>query len=309
MYVCNLIAFLCCVMLGLTEARRMRKRSDTCKYGTYQHEGKTCCLCPAGHQVLHDCTVSNEPKCELCTSGSTYLDHPNNDHTCQPCKICDPNANMKVKNGCTPFSNTVCGCVENHYCDHGDQCKICKPCDRCDVVETECTETSNTVCKDTTMSNGAIAAAVLVPLLIITICLVLFYLLKQKKDKKSRDTVPEVEPLKGKCACTFHIHKKFCVELDLNPYLSEIADHLGWKVMKRVALHNGITKASIDNHECNHPNDAKEQTYGLLQDWSQKQGLYKAYPALIKTLHAIKERRTADEIKKIVEKGQAEAQP
>lgn len=79
--------------------------------------------------------------------------------------------------------------------------------------------------------------------------------------------------------------------------------------MKRVALHSGMTAAYIDNHEFNHPNDAREQTYGLLQDWFQKQGLYEAYPALIKTLHTIKERRTADEIKKIVEKGQAKAQP
>lgn len=39
---------------------------------------------------------------------------------------------------------------------------------------------------------GAIAAAVLVPLLIITICLVLFYLWKQKKDKKDIGTGPEV---------------------------------------------------------------------------------------------------------------------
>jgi len=74
--------------------------------------------------------------------------------------------------------------------------------------------------------------------------------------------------------------------------------------MKRVALHSGMNKAVIDNHECNHPNDAREQTYGLLQEWSQKQGLYEAYPALIRNLHAINERRTADEIKKIVEKAQ-----
>lgn len=79
--------------------------------------------------------------------------------------------------------------------------------------------------------------------------------------------------------------------------------------MKRVALHSGMTQASIDNQESNHPGNAKEQTYELLREWSQSQGLNKAYPALIRSLHAMKERRTADEIKKIIEKGQAKAQP
>ncbi|XP_056120219.1 tumor necrosis factor receptor superfamily member 6 [Rhinichthys klamathensis goyatoka] len=325
MYVWNIVAFLCCVIfaVGLTGGRRMRKRRDTCDQGTYQHEGNTCCLCPKGYRVSRDCTDKNITGCNLCES-NTYLDHPNNDYNCQPCKICDSSANMEEKERCSPFSNTVCRCKEDHYCDQGDQCRICKPCDTCEEVKTKCTETNNTVCKDakdTSMSNGilcslntkystgggngqismvssvpgAIAAAVLVPLFIIIICMVLFYVWKQKKDKKSRDKVPKEQvPLK---------------DLDLNPHLFEIADHLGWKVMKRVALHCGMTKAYIDNHECNHPNDARERTYGLLQDWSQKQGLYEAYPALIRTLHAIKERRTADEIKKIVEKEQAETQP
>ncbi|CAM4646716.1 unnamed protein product [Leuciscus chuanchicus] len=316
MYVCNLIAFLCCVMfpVGLTEGRVMREIRgrvmreirgrvmreirDTCEHGNYTIEGttKTCCFCSVGYKLIRDCTDTNHPDCDLCEP-TTYLDYPNNDRNCLPCKICETEANMEVKEGCSAYSNTICRCKEDHYCDQGDYCRTCKPCDKCDEVETKCTETSNTVCKDAkepTTSKGAIAAAVLVPLLIITICLVLFYLWKQKKDKKTIDTGPEAEQLK---------------DLDLNPYLLEIADHLGWKVMKRVALHSGMKQASIDNHESSHPNDAKEQTYGLLHEWSQTQGLYEAYPALIKTLHAIKERRTADEIKKIIEKGQAKAQP
>lgn len=59
---------------------------------------------------------------------------------------------------------------------------------------------------------GAIAAAVLVPLLIITICLVLFYLWKQKKDKKDIGTGPEVSYIFFKCSW----HPCFTVELHIS---------------------------------------------------------------------------------------------
>ncbi|KTG39574.1 hypothetical protein cypCar_00005714, partial [Cyprinus carpio] len=94
----------------------------------------------------------------------------------------------------------------------------------------------------------------------------------------------------------------FSVDLDLNPHLSEIADVLGWKTMKRVAHHSGISKTGIEEHELNHRNDVKEQTFALLQAWSQRRGLHGAYPALIKTLRHMNERRKADEIQKIIEK-------
>lgn len=277
------------IAVGVPESRRMRTRSVNCEGRIYHHGGETCCLCPTGYRVLSDCTVSNDTKCERCEPGS-YTDHPNNDHSCQPCKVCNHNANMEEKEKCSPYSNTVCRCKKNHYCDKGEQCRACTPCDTCETkeVEKECTETNNTVCKDAKVqiSNGVIAAAVLVPIVLI-ISVVLFCLWKRKKSRKT--DLPEVlEPLKP--------------NVDLNRYLPEIADHLSWKVMKRVAQKSGMTQAKIDNHERNHPNDASEQTNGLLQEWCQSQGLYKAYPTLINTLYAMKERRTADAIKEIVEK-------
>ncbi len=93
----------------------------------------------------------------------------------------------------------------------------------------------------------------------------------------------------------------FCVDLDLNPHLPEIADVLGWKTMKRVAQSSGMSKIDIEEHECNHRNDVKEQTYALLEAWYQAQGLHGAYPTLINTLHRMKERRTADKIQDIIE--------
>ncbi|KAL0169953.1 hypothetical protein M9458_034549, partial [Cirrhinus mrigala] len=87
--------------------------------------------------------------------------------------------------------------------------------------------------------------------------------------------------------------------LDLISHLSEIGDVLGWKTMKRVAQRTNMNKTEIEAHELNHSNDAKERTFALLQAWSQSQGLHGAYPKLIKTLHQMKERRAADEIRKI----------
>ncbi|KAI2654315.1 Tumor necrosis factor receptor superfamily member 14 [Labeo rohita] len=80
-----------------------------------------------GYRVLSDCTDKNETNCERCEDG-TYMDHPNSDHKCQPCKICD-STNMEIRSRCSLYSNSVCRCKENHYCNKGEDCKACFPCD------------------------------------------------------------------------------------------------------------------------------------------------------------------------------------
>ncbi|XP_042598169.1 tumor necrosis factor receptor superfamily member 6 [Cyprinus carpio] len=301
MYVCNLVVFLCCAVLtvGLTEGRLRRTRRGACEYGTYQHEGNTCCLCPTGYQVIKDCTDKNETNCERCKDG-TYMDHPNSEYKCQPCKVCDSNANMDTKERCSPYYNTVCWCKENFYCDKRDECKACYSCDMCEElgVKQQCTKTNNTVCHDAkepvhpqSTSTGTIVAFVVLLILLAGVGAVVFWLWRKHKlcfkEKQSVLNHEEDLPLK---------------DLDLNPHLSEIADVLGWKTMKRVAHHSGISKTGIEEHELNHRNDVKEQTFALLQAWSQRQGLHGAYPALIKTLRHMNERRKADEIQKIIEK-------
>lgn len=78
-------------------------------------------------------------------------------------------------------------------------------------------------------------------------------------------------------------------------------------LMKNVARRTGMCPVDIEQHEENHPKDVKEQTYRLLQDWSQSQGLNKAYPTLIKTLLELNAKTTADQIRQIVERKQATA--
>ncbi|KAK9959773.1 hypothetical protein ABG768_009874 [Culter alburnus] len=310
MYI-NLV-FLFCVIF-VSDGRRLRKRSADCTDGTYQHEGKTCCLCPIGYRVLLHCTATDKTntQCQLCDYG-TYMDHPNSDLSCRRCKVCNPNANMKVKVRCSEYSNTVCGCLEDHYCDKGDHCKFCKACGKCEnEVKIKCTETNNTVCEDATPKSSeptAIVVPIVVVIIIIVAGVVLFIIYKRRQEMDKPMPKEEVISLFSKVAPHFEFIQ--CLEfiqsyVDIYEYLPEIGEHLSWKVMKRVAQHSGMTTATIDDHENSYPADLKQRTYGLLQEWHQAQGLYKAYPALIKSLRAIKERRTADEIKQIVEKGEA----
>lgn len=302
----NLVFLVYAVLIvGLTEGSPRRTRRGVCELGTYRHEGNTCCLCPTGYQVLNHCTETNITYCERCKDG-TYLDHPNSEHQCQPCKVCDSNANMETKERCSPFHNTVCWCKENYYCKNGDLCKICNPCDMCEElgVKQECTKSNNTVCNEPkelthrqSTSTGTIVAVVVSLILLAGVGVVVFWITRKLylNDKQIPYLITRKEDP----------HLK---DLDLNPHLSEIADVLGWKTMKRVAQRSGMSKTDIEEQELNHHNDVKEQTFGLMQAWSERQGLHGAYPALIKTLHHMNERRTADEIQKIIEK-EAIAQP
>lgn len=149
MYVYNLVVFLCYAVVTVeqTEGMLRRTRRGACEDGTYPHEGNTCCYCPRGYRVLNHCTDKSETQCERCEDG-TFIEYNNNEHRCHPCKVCDSNANMDSNVRCSPYSNTVCGCKENYYCEKGDLCKACYPCDTCEKhgVKQQCTETNNTVC-------------------------------------------------------------------------------------------------------------------------------------------------------------------
>ncbi|TRY98728.1 hypothetical protein DNTS_034761 [Danionella cerebrum] len=297
--------------LAVTDGFRRRTRRElSCEHGTYQFAGKQCCLCPKGSRVLWDCTDTAETKCDLCEDG-TYMDHPNNDDKCQPCKICDskglkqcflkPNyngilylptiVNMKINERCSKYSNTVCGCQENYYCDKGDLCRACYTCNTCKEhgVKTQCTESNNTVCHDGSADSSSWVIGVVVVVVGVVIALVVVFCLWKRK-KCCFQNIPNPDAKNPQEPVPL---------IDLNPHLCDVADVLGWKVMKQVALRTGMRNTDIEVHELNHPNDVKEQTYGLVEAWSQTQGLNEAYPNLIKTLRDMNKRRKVDEIKKI----------
>ncbi|KAA8583710.1 hypothetical protein FQN60_014918 [Etheostoma spectabile] len=62
--------------------------SQSCVDGTYEHEGKKCCLCGAGLHLEEHCTVNLQiGKCKTCLK-ETYSSHPNNHESCEPCTSC-----------------------------------------------------------------------------------------------------------------------------------------------------------------------------------------------------------------------------
>ncbi|XP_056624690.1 tumor necrosis factor receptor superfamily member 6 [Triplophysa dalaica] len=298
MYFYKLVVSVLCLTMsvGLAEGRRMRRRRGVCEYGTYPHLGKTCCLCPSGYRVISDCEDNIATQCEICQDGF-FATHPNSEHTCHRCRDCDPErTKMEMTDSCSRNSDAVCECQENYYCDKGHLCRTCQPCDKCEeqgAVERPCTLTKNTVCRAVKMSKGGIVAVVVVTVILIIGPLMVVCFLHQKKkfcfkDRQKKDD-PKLQELLPKA-------------VDIVPYLHEIASTLQQKNMIDVARRTGMSEADIEQHEINHPRDVKEQTYRLLVDWSQSQGLYEAYPTLIEILLELKAKTTADRIKQIVQR-------
>ncbi|XP_036449083.1 tumor necrosis factor receptor superfamily member 6-like isoform X2 [Colossoma macropomum] len=142
-----------CLTEGLKLKDVLRKRRQSCEYGTYTDEktGLECCLCPPGYYVQNHCTqAGGDPECELCEDGVTFMDDPNGEERCELCSPCEDSANREVYIRCTPYANTVCRCKDGHYCDKGNECTACYACDKCEGLEVKvpCTASNNTVCKD-----------------------------------------------------------------------------------------------------------------------------------------------------------------
>lgn len=89
--------------------------------------------------------------------------------------------------------------------------------------------------------------------------------------------------------------------MDLQPLLPDIAQEIGWKDMKEVAMRTGLSNA-IENVQQNHPGDAQEQTLQLLMTWVQKEGR-EASNKLIQVLRQSGKNLKADKVKKILNPG------
>ncbi|XP_062257417.1 tumor necrosis factor receptor superfamily member 6 isoform X1 [Platichthys flesus] len=251
----------------------VRSRRQACPYGTYEHEGWTCCLCGAGQQVKTHCTAANQTngKCEACDP-DTYNSHATAQEFCEPCTSCiHPNANLEVAENCTRTSNAKCRCKNGHYCDRGPEtCKVCNPCKECgsEGVGVACTATNNTVCNAITegVSGGAIAGIVIAILLPIAMSVGValwyrrrgqsYYTHQPSPQTNGNVTEVELQPLN---------------ELRLQ-HVPDIAGVLGWKDMQDVAMRSGMTKVEIDSCRLVDPTDPVEQTTQLLSKWVEMQG-------------------------------------
>eukprot|EP00057_Strongylocentrotus_purpuratus_P022181 XP_011676655.1 PREDICTED: tumor necrosis factor receptor superfamily member 14 [Strongylocentrotus purpuratus] len=96
-------------------SRGKRQSKEECKRDQYWDSTtatSSCelCLCPAGLRNTATCGDGVGGKvCQDCPNG-TFRGAEADYHTCRPCTICDPDANMKTE--CTRTEDTQCKCKE-----------------------------------------------------------------------------------------------------------------------------------------------------------------------------------------------------
>ncbi|XP_072546055.1 tumor necrosis factor receptor superfamily member 6 [Salminus brasiliensis] len=292
----GLLCFSWSIFCLAEDAKTEEKHRQGCNKGTYEHNGIDCCLCPSGFHVLEHCTApGTDGTCTECGL-EYYSDSPNGLTVCEPCGLCLEQSNREVESKCTPFKNTVCRCAEHYYCDKGDDCTVCYACDKCEglSVKVECSATNNTVCYKK-QDAGPIVAGVLVSMFILVAALILFIYFK-KKGMPSFRKVPS-----GPEEINIKIIKE---DVDLTPFLSDISQKLGWRVVRDVARPL-VTSVDMENIQRDYPNDAQEQTFQLLKTWYQNYGFDGAYNELIQKLIKKGHRDGATSVQHIVEAKQS----
>lgn len=247
----------------------LRVKRQECTDGTYEYDGRNCCLCPAGQRVKDHCTATpGDGKCEICEK-NTYNSEPNRKDKCDLCRSCDQaNANTEVEEECTAYRDAKCKCKKDHYCtDPTGVCLICHPCDICEStgVKEACTPTSNTVCYEESkgLGGGGVAGIVIAVLVLAAAAAVAVVFRKKisglfkSKSGSSSPSNPASDPLNP---------------ADMENHLQDVADILGWKDMRAVALKSNIPMSVIDGVKLSHPNDSESWTIDLLEKWMQKMG-------------------------------------
>ncbi|XP_028325414.1 tumor necrosis factor receptor superfamily member 6 isoform X2 [Gouania willdenowi] len=253
-----------------------RRRRETCPHGSYDHEGRTCCLCAAGQYLTKHCTVSpDDRKCEQCVEG-TYNSHPNNQETCLPCTSCShQNANLEVATACAVNRNTRCQCKTDHYCTSfsAGSCKVCDPCTTCGVggIKEACADEKDTVCNE---EKGVIIRIVVSLLIIgIVVPIIIFFLWKKGIIRRGRGKQTTTVQTNGaEDSRDIELPILPVPNIDIQPLLPDISEVLGWKVMVHVARRSPISDAAIESCKLDHQGDSQEQTLQLLKKWVEIHG-------------------------------------
>ncbi|KAG7328726.1 hypothetical protein KOW79_008670 [Hemibagrus wyckioides] len=290
----KVLALLCVLwsVVCVMECVPRRRGRETCGIGFYNtSKGIECCQCPQGTYLVKDCTSPRGfPTCYQCEDG-TYLDHANSQRKCELCSTCSESENKVKKSPCSLSSNTVCNCKDGHYCET-EECKVCHHCSTCDFgVKVSCTPTSDTQCNEN--PTALVVVSVFVVCLIAGLVVIFFWKKKMFcfKSHEPPENVQVLEPLG---------------DPDLEPFLPQIAEILGFKVVRSVVMHSGLlSKANIDNKVYDHPGDANEQAYQLLWAWYQKHGIEGACKQLCDTLTEMNMRVQAEKVHNLIKTRQS----
>lgn len=87
--------------------------------------------------------------------------------------------------------------------------------------------------------------------------------------------------------------------VDLRPHLSSIADIIGWKNMKDIAISTNMSQVKIDNVTLNNQNDHREQTLELLTIFYEQHSR-EAAQKLIEKLRQKGKNQQADSVERLL---------
>ncbi|XP_070833260.1 tumor necrosis factor receptor superfamily member 6 [Chaetodon trifascialis] len=273
--------------------------SSQCVDGNYSHAGRDCCLCAAGQRLVEHCSTNlNYGKCDPCDPDK-YSSHPTSEMSCEPCTSCAQIMNLEEDEPCTAAQDRKCRCKKDHFCGSTTEiCRLCYPCKQCGAegIKVPCAGHNDTVCNDKIegmVSGGKIAGAVVGVIALIAVVGVAVFFWKKKKRQQTPDKLPN-----GNEADVEMQHLK----VDLQPHLSDIARVIGWKDMKDVAVRSRMRNTDIEACKLDHPSDSQEQTFQLLREWTESQGM-NAGITLIQSLRNGGKIRKAEEVEDILSRG------
>ncbi|XP_070697232.1 tumor necrosis factor receptor superfamily member 6 [Pempheris klunzingeri] len=291
------------IQLRMVFSQAAEEAGSSCEDGTYKHKQRDCCRCGVGQKVVQHCSTSpTDGKCEPCESGK-YSSYPNDQDKCQPCTSCSHFAeNLEDEESCTPARNAKCRCKKDHYCASStDICRLCHPCKVCGAegIKEHCKGDNNTVCNDKIEGGIQIGTGIIIILGIMAVLAVvaaviiwkrrLFCERPQTKEPNGIPADVEMQPIK-------------VADVDIQPFLPDIAEQIGWKDMQDIAIRSKIPNTVIDAHKLNNPGDCQEQTLQLLRTWVERQGR-EASANLVQILQKSGKKSTAEKVAEILSRG------
>ncbi|XP_071419540.1 tumor necrosis factor receptor superfamily member 6 [Pithys albifrons albifrons] len=281
------------LMHGVYNRRIIAKRDTMCKQDEYDLDGQCCKKCNSGFvkNTGIACPTDISKHCVACESGKEFMNHPNDLSKCKRCRLCDRVFGLEVAKNCTPEKDTECACAKNHFCNiSSGPCGHCNPCTICesDVIERQCTSTSDTVCgiKETGMPSWAIALLVV---LVLAIPGVIFWWKRKQRSLTTKENPSEVE-------ASYENVPLIDLDADLSNHIPDIVKEMTLPEVLAFVRHHHVQEPTIDQITRDCAGDTSEQKIKLFGTWYQHHGMKGACGTLISSLRQLKMCAAADKI-------------
>ncbi|XP_055520377.1 tumor necrosis factor receptor superfamily member 14-like [Leucoraja erinacea] len=132
----------CCSPMQVYVAAMPGYSSNACQPKEYKYKDICCPECLPGSRVQEHCTPDSGTTCQNCSHG-TYQPYYTGSKDCVNCAICGEGAE-EIK-ACSSTHNSVCNCMEGHYCVRNITKNSCARC----LKHTSCLATEMVVSKGT----------------------------------------------------------------------------------------------------------------------------------------------------------------